>query len=364
MLCIILNEIRSYYRNGSNLFFTILFPSICVFFLGTFIGALSNQADKPVGDLSVCYCVSNADEMSSAAFERFLASLEDNNILSAERKASFDGIPDGCDAFFELDDGEIIIHNGKNNIKNRTVKALLDGYNQSAWAYTAAAKENPSALSYISADTESYLSGKDLGMNRSMMDYYAVSMTVMIMFFGSCLGGASNYSDEHSNHTISRLYASPVSRTAIFFGKIIGSLPMALLQVFTVAFVSTAFYGAHYCDTVKENLLLFTMFICVSLAALTFGMLVNLLFPSLPSSMVLMPLIWIMMFLSGTFTKDIFIEGLSDKLPMYAVQQAAFDLTVFSRGEKALHVTLISIAVFVLLLIIGAVKVGGRRKKA
>lgn len=367
MFAVILNEARSFLRNGSSLFFCIFFPSILVFFLGTFLESVE-VSDAVVGELSIAYSTQNADSVSAISFEKFINSLESGDVLSAEKISAdeiSEAVSDKYSAAVELNGSDIIIHGGSNVIKNRTVKALFDSYNQTAKAYMTAASVNPAALSSIeTASDSSFAKQKDLGTNRSMMDYYAVAMAVMIVFMGSCIGGATTYSNEHNNRTIDRLNISPVSPTAVFFGKIIGSMPMVIIQVVTVMIVSTVFYGAHYCSSFGGNLLLAVMLVSVSLAVLAVGILVNLFFPKLTSMPIIMLILWVMMFYSGTFAMDIHIDGISERLPAYIVQKAAFDLTVFSRPERAVHTAIAALIIFAVLLVIGAIKVNVRRKKA
>lgn len=377
MLSIILNEVRSFLRSGSNLFFTVFFPCACVFFLGTFLESVE-VSDEAVGELKLAYCVDGGDVYSAAAFEEFISSLVNEGVLSAE-KVSADKISgfsaEAYSAAVELNGSDIVIHSGRDKIKNRTVKAVFDSYTRTAAAYMSAAAVNPAALADVrisgssgsegsDGEGESFVTHRDLGTNRSMMDYYAVTMTVMILFMGSCIRGAGVYEDEHTNFTISRLDASPVSRTAVFFGKIIGSLPMVLIQILSVMLVSTLLFGAHYCNTVSGNLLLAAMFIIVSLAALSVGVFLNLIFPRIPTGLLIMPLLWLAMFFSGTFAMDIHVPGLTECMPMYLIQRAAFDLTVFGRTGKALRVIAVSVAVFAVMLVLGRFKANAGRKNS
>lgn len=375
MLSIIMNEVRSFFRNGSNLFFTIFFPCACVFFLGTFLESVE-ASDEAVGELRLAYCAEGGDRYSAAAFEGFIGALEDEGMLTAEklRADEIDGFdPENYSAAVELDGSDIVIHGGRDKIKNRTVKAIFDSYNWTAAAYRSVAAVDPGALADILITAGSGAEGgegsgslvrhKDLGTNRSMMDYYAVTMTVMILFMGSCIGGAGAYESEYTNATIIRLDASPVSRTAVFFGKIIGSMPMVLVQILSVMLASTLLFGAHYCNGVPGNLLLAAMFMSASLAALSVGVLLNFLFPRIPSGFVLMPVLWLAMFFSGTFAMDIHVPGLTEYLPMYVIQRAAFDLTVFGKTNRAFCVIAVSLAVFAAMLVMGRIKAGAGRKK-
>ncbi|MDE7279132.1 MAG: ABC transporter permease, partial [Oscillospiraceae bacterium] len=172
----------------------------------------------------------------------------------------------------------------------------------------------------------------------------------------------SAYTEEYDFFTIDRLNISTVSKSKIYFGKIIGNMPMIIIQIASVILSSTLLFGAKYCNDPGLNLLLIAMFISVSLAVLSVGVLINLLWPKIPAPSVITPLMWVMMFLSGTFQKDIHINGFSEKLPIYAVQSAAFDLTVFSRTEKTVSVIIVSLITFAVTVAVGAVKVSVRSK--
>lgn len=362
---IILNQFRAFVRSCSGVFFALFFPSICTFFLGTFLEKIE-VSDTVVGEISIAYCTENANAISAAAFEEFILGLEKDGVITAEKISSENAseAAKNNSAAVILDGSDITVRCGGNDIQSRTVKALLDSYVRVSGSYMSAASVDPSALMNI-RDTytdESYVRGKDFGKSRTMMDYYAVSMAVMIVFMGSCMSGANAYSDEHSYCTMDRLTASPVSRMKIYIGKIIGSMPMLVLQIAAIMLTSSLLFGAKYCPTAGGNILLAVMLICCSMAALAAGMLLNLLLPKVPAPAILMPVIWMMLFYSGVFAKDIHVDGFSDVLPPYRMNQAAFDLTVFSRYEKAVQVTLSALIIFAVLVCIGALKVNVRRR--
>ncbi len=364
MLQVILNAVRSCFRSGTTIFFSMLFPSLCTFFLGTLLENIE-VSDDVVGEINLAYCAESSD-YSANAFEEFILSLDEENVINAEKIGAdeLESAAEKYSAAVELNGSEITVYNGKNAVQNRTVKALIDGYNQNAAAYAAVAEKNPQALANIEVTDENLVEPKDFGRTRTMMDYYAVAMTVVIIFFGAMISGAEAYHIEYTCKTINRLNISPVSRTTVYFGKIVGHLPLVFVQVGVVMCVSAAFFGAHFCATFGENLLLFAMFICASLATLAVGVCVNLLFPKMQTWAVLMPINWIMLFFSGTFQADIAIKGVSEYLPPNIIMEAAFDLTVFGRTERAINVIIWSLVIFAALMLIGWIKVNTRRKNA
>jgi hypothetical protein len=72
-------------------------------------------------------------------------------------------------------------------------------------------------------------------------------------------------------------------------------------------------------------------------------------------TLLLMPIMWPMLFLCGTFSKDITIAGVSEYLPPTIIQQAAFDLTLFGQTSRAISVLLVSLVLIVISTVIGSV---------
>jgi ABC-2 type transport system permease protein len=68
---------------------------------------------------------------------------------------------------------------------------------------------------------------------------------------------------------------------------------------------------------------------------------------------VIMLVMWPLMFLSGTFSKEIYIPGASEFMPPAIIQQASFDLTLFGQPDRSIVVLLVSIAILVLSTVVG-----------
>jgi hypothetical protein len=61
-----------------------------------------------------------------------------------------------------------------------------------------------------------------------------------------------------------------------------------------------------------------------------------------------------MMFFGGTYSKEIYVKGISDAMPVYQVQEAAFDLAVFGNYGRSLSVIAVSLVTMIIALILGA----------
>ena len=356
MLSLIIKQIREYFRSPVNVFMGLLFPVLLVFFLGTMLQNL-DIADYDIGEISVQYSVSETDEQSGKAFAEFLDNIdvikaEKNNDIQNALKLTDSGDTDAC---IELKNGEIVLHKGRNDIVNRALSSVLNSYIAVSDTYYKIASTDPSLLMNIDADTEkSFVEQEGLGVTRSMMDYYAVSMAVMMIFMSHMMMGCTAFKDEEKIFTMSRLYLSPLGRTKLFFGKLIGILPSAVISNAVIMLLSAFVFGARYCDNFIGNLLLFLLFSCCSMAATAVGMLIGVLI-KIPAESIVIPLTWALLFFSGSFSKQVFIEGFSDKLPPYIVQQAAFRLTLYGESDSALAVIAVCLAVTVAVSLIGAV---------
>lgn len=350
MFSIILNEMRSLLRDRVTMFFLLLFPLLMIYMLGTFLQNI-DVADFEIGEIQLG-AVLEAEDM---AFDSFLAELEQTNDVVLTDSSDLSAVlaavdSDALHAAVHLDEnGEITLYTGADATKNRALRIMLESFLYLNDTYTACVTETGdfTVLSQIQPAQEGFSEAKELGMQRTMIDYYAVAMVVMIMFMGSTASGASSFQNEDSQRTAARLVLSGQSRTKIFLGKVIGTLPVIFMQIGVVMLVSVLFFDAHYAANLQDNLLLFAMLFAGTLPLTALGMLVGIV-SKVPPAAIFQPLSWTLLFFSGSFSKEIYVEGFSDICPPYLIQQAAFDLTLFSRPDGALTVIAVSLVCFVI----------------
>lgn len=287
MGAVIIKQIKEFYRDGTMIFVCVFFPVALVFILGQLLGGMMNISDATIGEIKIGY-YSQMTEIENGAFEQFILSLEEEGAVLAQgfnniERAKLSVEKGELSAAIILTDDEVRIIAGSDSVKTRTVKALSDSFLLYKSAYIAAFSNNPTAQAAPTAD--SYIKVTGGGIAQSATDYYAVAMLVMVLFMSSCIGGSSCYYDEYKLNTINKLAVSPVSPSAVYFGKIIGSLPSVIIQTLSVMLASTFLIGGKYADTFMENLTLAVMFAVVSLAVLSFGVLLNLFFKRLRFSL-------------------------------------------------------------------------------
>ena len=359
-----LNNTRTLFPEKSSLFFSLIFPIMMVFVLGNMLSELDNP-DTPIGTIRIAYCIEEEDPVKAeydeyeyesvaanmgriaeaTAVRAFTDALADNDNIETVKVSDLDA------ARAEVDSGRadaamifetplrISIAEGKDIYKNRAVNLIAQSFARSYAAFKAAAIHNPAIYMEIAekgmSDFPGLTADKDLGVKRSMMDFYAVTMIVMIAFMGGGIGGASEMFFGRQNGSLRRATASTRSRARMFIETVLGVIPQNIMQTLIVMVPAALFLGAHYAKTWQENLLLFAFFILLGVAVSAVFMLIGLFVRSNPY-MPIMALLWSLLFLSGTFSKDMSIKGFSEFLPMNIAQRAAFDLTMFGRPEQLL----------------------------
>lgn len=367
MFQIMLKEVKDYFRDKGNVFFFIIFPVLLVFLLGNLLSPL-DKAEKTVGEVKIHYKIETDSHIDGITIKEFIGNIEDNkNIFFEESKdidASIKLAGDGDIAtvvLFKNNPMEIHVYEGLDRIKNRTVNAMMNGFSQFNKAVNIIIKNNPQTiLSSVGAETD-FITHKDLGVNRTMLDYYAITMMTMLCFMSVILGSMC-FMGERQGKTIYRLKIAPISQVKVFFAKILGLLPQAIIQIVILMVLNTTAFDAHYATNFFDNLYLFLMFIVVTFTMISIGAVYGL-FVDINPMATIMPIVWLMMFLSGTCSKYLYIDGITEFMPMYKVQEAAFDLAVFGRYQKANTVIIICLIILIIMLVIGAAGFSRKEEK-
>jgi ABC-2 type transport system permease protein len=344
MFAILKKEITEFLREKTNVFFYLLFPVLLVFLLGSFLGNL-DKAEAVIGEIQVQYAIETEDPQTLTSVEAFIDAIKADGTMVMEKTgdvaAAKTAVAEGkisAVIVFEEPLG-IQIWEGSNRINNRAITAVMKGFAQTSQAISAVAvtaSETLGQLDSSAMDTD-HVSPKDLGVNRTMLDYYAIAMLIMLTMMCS-MSGAYAFTRERASKTLNRLILSPKNRWALYLQKIFGTIPQIILQISIMMVISVFVFGAHYARTFQGNAFLFLMYFVIALALISLGALLGLFLKADPSA-ILLPLLWITMFFGGTFSKDLYIESISPYMPSYIIAGASFDITLFGRYEQGLKVT-------------------------
>jgi ABC-2 type transport system permease protein len=352
---IFISEQKALLRDKAQMFMITLFPTILVFILGTMLASLDNP-DEVLEPFQLAYVIDSDDPVTAATAEAVIAQFDDvEQVVFVEYK-SFAATGS------RLADGElgavvvftepfaIEIHEGSDSIQNRAVHTIFEGVARLHASVVVAGAPEPLA-------SKSRVEEATYGVTRTMMDYYAITMIVMMFFMGSALAGASTFYRMRRDGTLRRILASPLSRTSAYLQLLASQIPLNIMQVGIVMIISTSLFGAHYASDWQSNALLFAMLGLAGFASSSLFFLLGI-FVRINPLIVIMPVMWVVLFLSGTFSKEIFIPVLSPLMPPYAIQTAAFDLTLFGHTGPAITVLVVSLVVVVVSTIVGNLLLG------
>ena len=375
-------------RDKGTLFFTAIFPTLMVFILGTMLASLDNP-DSVIKPIEIAYYIDSEDPYVESTAKRIIDEFDGIEQITFTLSA------DPSQTKLQLERGEmtslvvfkdaldIEIYDGLNLIENRAVHSIFTSVTRmygsmsaiSSMAmldYLAALPEQSSAqipgpgasalnvaiIDSATADISTLLDGsrvseKNYGISRTMIDYYAVTMIVMMLFMGSFMSGASAFYDSKKNGTLRRVLVSPLKRSSVFLQYMLSMIPLNLVQIIIVMVFSSTFFGAHYAMGWQLNVLLFAMLFVAGLACSSISLIIGI-FIRFNPMVLLMPVMWPLLFLCGTFSKDISIPGVSEYLPPSLIQSAAFDLTLFGKTSSSLAVLLVSLVIVVAAAIVGS----------
>ena len=359
MFNIIVKETKEFLRDKTNLFFFFLFPVLLIFLLGSLLGSM-DKAEETIGTIQIQYQMDSVSEYHVMAIQSFIKEInKDNSQIQFEETEDLEVAKQlagdneiAAAVAFTGDPLEIRIFEGTNATKNRAIGAVFHSFAQTDQAIYTVMSTNPQAVSNLGTDQEEYLEQKDLGIQRTMIDYYAISMLAMICFM-SVLVGAGAFVGERQSRTINRLIISPQNRVYLFLQKILGMVPQVVMQILVIMIISVLVFHAHYAVTLQANLYLFLMFFVLTLSMISVGAAIGMVIKANPM-VVIMPVLWIMMFLGGTYSKELYLKGITDAMPIYRIQQAAFDITMFGRYGKGNVVIIISMLIMLAALCLGS----------
>jgi ABC-2 type transport system permease protein len=351
MLSIALQGIKDYYRDGSALFFGLIFPIVMVACLGNMLAGLDNP-DAKIDKVRAAYYVKSGAEQPANIFSDALKETGDVELSREESEDAADKsvIEGRADVAFIFDsDLNVKVYEGEDSIKNRAALMIAKSFARESAASTTAfatlgrtAPQNTAKLteklpSLTAGRSDLITDKKHDGRTQTMMDFYAVTMVIMICFMGSGIGGASGMYMLRREKILSRLSASPKRGRTIYLGNVLGCVPGSLAQTAAVMLPSALFLGARYASAPADNLLLFAFFTLLGTTVAAAFMLLGLVMkvnPYLP----VMAILWTMLFISGSFSKEISIPGVTEYMPMSIMNRAAFELTIFGRPEQILTV--------------------------
>ncbi|WP_413306590.1 ABC transporter permease [Bacillus sp. 1P10SD] len=243
--------IKSDFRDRRTLFFMLLFPIVLMLVLGT---ALSNTftTSIPVDDLHVLY----TDTTKGENFQPFVTEVKKSGVhfkkVTDESKAKKDVQQSKVDGYVKVtDEGvQLYLNNGSSiegNILQGMLSAYVDQYNIATEIMKTAPDKMEAAFSRDSQANFIKETSLQPDKQPSSMDYYAIVITTMIILYGA-MSASSLIVEERVRGTANRLIASPIRKSEIFIGKVLGSLVSSSLSALLVVQLSKLLFHANWGD--------------------------------------------------------------------------------------------------------------------
>ncbi|WP_433957406.1 ABC transporter permease [Cytobacillus horneckiae] len=243
---IFIKEMKSNFRDSQTFIFFLAFPIILMTILGT---ALTNAFTDGVtidNELKILYKNEGNKELA-VYFKAFTSEAFKHGFQFAEENNADKGITavkeNEVAAFIVLgNEGVDVYGSDINTIESGVIQGLMAGFaNQYSLLQQ---KINPVIAEEIPNDfiLTSSLNGKE---QPDSMDYYAVSMAVMLSFF-SLYASYQLFRGEKTLKTSVRLIAAPITKGEVLIGKMAGSFTMNAFFILVLIFFSKYVFGAEW----------------------------------------------------------------------------------------------------------------------
>ncbi len=362
-------------RDTKSLINTLLLPIVLILILGNALGNAFKIQDI---DKTMIGYLNQDKGQYSKQFEGFLSMdgvkdyLEVINVSSYEegvekvKKGELSGfilVESGYSAEIQKGTkGTIkVFSDNESSFRASILKNLVDSYVSGANATYAAYKLGNSNPAYNTGDMLERVPISAKGKIPRAIDYYAVTMLVMIIMYGA-QDGLHGIARDYIDTMRIRLGSTPVSMTSHFTGKILGLMVMVFLQsLVLIAFAKYAF-GAYWGNNLPAILFVSAT---LSVFAVALGVMIAMVAKDRNAgAAALSTVIPIMTFVSGGYVKiasdDKVYNAVKLLLPSN-LGQTAFFSTIY--GENAAQAYFSLAVLWGLIVVIGMITVlAGRRK--
>ncbi|MGL5354294.1 MAG: ABC transporter permease [Clostridium sp.] len=357
------------WRDKQSLIFMILLPIFLVLILGNALKSNEDFTARTIDKVNVLY-VNNEEGKAAEAFEDFINRKELNEIIEPTK---IDDINEGkalvenrkYDAIVVFDenlDGKLqVIGSDYNALGVSIVKSIVETYSSSANSFEALAKINAKDFSFTQYSNLNEETITVSGKKPSAIDYYAVTMLIMIVMYGSIY---ANFAIDKSYYSTvgNKIKSAPVKLGEIFIGEGIGVVITIMIQVIVLLLVSNFAFGVNFGSSIPLILLAsFSLAVMSTILGIVACMTTKKGLLGLALLNVLVP---IFTFLSGGFVQVNFsgIIGVIAKLtPNYLATNAIFK-DIYGGASKEVYLSILGIWIISGILFVVAQAIGRREK--
>ncbi|WP_229750398.1 ABC transporter permease [Paenibacillus nasutitermitis] len=308
------------FRDFKMLIFMLITPVALMLILGTALTNNFNGSDK-IGNIHVIYTNNSNDSSLAAHWEAFAQEAGKSGIRFEKISGNTDGKLEVQNNRYTgymvmADTGLNYYGNNRSVIESSIVQGMLAVFADRYKLTAELDKADPENVKALLAGSKDYVKETSLhgAKQPGAMDYYAIAVTTLIILY-SALTAGQMIETERKRNTAYRLLASPITKTEIFTGKIIGNLLLHTLFIVLIVFISKYMFAANWGGNLgMVFLVLFTEIVF----ALSLGLGISYVFKGEASGAVIMIIIQLAAFVGGAYFPTADSTGIMKTLSYYS----------------------------------------------
>lgn len=362
-------RLKQSWRDKQSLIFMILLPIFLVLILGNALKSNEDFTARTIDKVNVLY-VNNETSKEAKTFEDFINIKDLNEIIEPTKIDNLDEAKklvenrkyDAIVVFDENLDGKLqVIGSDYNQLGVSIVKSIIDTYSSSANSFEALGKIQARDFSQVKYNNLNEETITVSGKKPSAIDYYAVTMLIMIVMYGSIY---ANFAIDKSYYSTvgNKIKSAPVKLGEVFIGEGIGVVITIMIQVVVLLLVSNFAFGVNFGSSIPLILLAsFSLSVLSTILGIVACMTTKKGLLGLALLNVLVP---IFTFLSGGFVKVNFtgiIGAISKVTPNYLATNAIFK-DIYGGASKEVYLSILGIWIISAILFVVAQAIGRREK--
>ncbi len=253
---IALKEIKHNLRDKQVMVIMIAFPIVLMWILGTAFSGVMGGDSLNFENTKIAYYI-NGEGQRVQSFEEFIKETEKFGMKPTKIEDHQEGINNvketeyACYISFNDDENKIsLFKNERYNFEATFVEGVFQAFVQKYNVIAEIAKVNPGAIvEVLKEDSKNYVQVKSIDRKKEprAIDYYGITMTTLIIMYGS-MAGAYAINGERTRKTGSRILTSPIKRYEFFIGKNIGAFASLIFQLLIVIIFSKYVLGVNFGD--------------------------------------------------------------------------------------------------------------------
>jgi ABC-2 type transport system permease protein len=232
----------------------IAFPIVLMWILGAAFSGVMGGDSLTFENTKVAYSI-NGEGQRVQAFEEFIKEMEKFGIKPTRIQEYDKGINSvketeyACYIYFNDKENKInLFKNERYDFEATFVEGVFQAFVQKYNVIAEIAKVNPTAVKEVlKEDSKKYVQVKSIDRKKQprAIDYYGITMTTLIIMYGS-FAGAYGIKGEKTRKTGDRILTSPIKKYEFFVGKNIGAFVSLIFQLLIVIIFSRYALGVDW----------------------------------------------------------------------------------------------------------------------